>query len=292
MQLGCNLHNDYADFVKGADNDLRVGQARATAKGWLSPTTTARAAGTTLLCGFVVGMKLVSLLVSSGTSPSSWTVVLMVGIIISSIFSAFAYTGGPWPLGYIGLSGFSLGYSGLGDLFVFLYFGIVATTTPVFFYLACITRSNGLESTLDDSYNWKIMVQMMSHSLQVAVLAVNIIIVNNLRDRQTDVSANKRTLAVRLGATFCRMEYGFMIGVAFGLVLFDFFANGSHATSYWKLLPLLSFPLACKEWKAICVKDGSGLNPHVGGAAKVQFLFCILLAISLRKSEWLPSTND
>jgi 1,4-dihydroxy-2-naphthoate polyprenyltransferase len=287
MQLGCNLHNDYADFVKGADNDQRVGQPRATAKGWLSPTMTARAAGGTLFLGLVLGIMMLTTMKSS--HAEEWTVVTMMFVVISSIFNAFAYTGGPWPLGYLGLSeDFSLGYSGLGDLFVFLYFGLVATLVPAFVYLACVDVTNDVNVMLNDDPNlssniWDIFVVIVPYALQVAVLATNIIIVNNLRDRHTDVVASKRTLAVRFGAVFCQLEYGFMIGIAYGLVICSFYETRAYAT----LLPLLSFPLACKEWKAIYVKEGRELNAHVGGGAKVQFLFCVLLGLSLRIPEWV-----
>ena len=130
MQLGTNLHNDYADFVKGADDEKRVGQARATQKGWLTPFQTAMASGLTLLLGLFLGIWFILEMAMTadpddGSGNNQQRIAAMIFIVISSIFNAFAYTGGPWPLGYIGLPNFSLGYSGLGDLFVFLYFGLV-----------------------------------------------------------------------------------------------------------------------------------------------------------------------
>lgn len=294
MQLGTNLHNDYADFVKGADNEKRVGQARATQKGWLTPFQTAMASGLTLLLGLFLGIWLVvRMMVTTTTttniddgSEQKQRIAAMIFIVVTSIFNAFAYTGGPWPLGYIGLPNFSLGYSGLGDLFVFLYFGLVATMVPPFLYIACNANAH------DDLHN--LLWTFAPYAVQVAVLATNIIVVNNLRDRHTDVLANKRTLAVRFGATFCRVEYGINVFLAYGLVLWNFFifsssVNGNVSYCYYYyyyysslLLPLLSFPLAYKEWQALYQKEGSALNEHVGGAAKVQFIFCVLLAISIR----------
>jgi 1,4-dihydroxy-2-naphthoate octaprenyltransferase len=128
------------------------------------------------------------------------------------------------------------------------------------------------------------------YAVQVAALATNIIVVNNLRDRHTDVEANKKTLAVRFGATFCRVEYFLNILLAYGLLVWEAFFVHPNETSTFppdgnKLIPLLSFPLAWKEWQALYTKEGGSLNPHVGGAAKVQLLFCILLAISIRMSH-------
>lgn len=279
MQLGTNLHNDYADFVKGADNDKRVGQARATQKGWLTPVQTATAATTVLGLGLLLGMNFVFGI--DRHQEGGWTrTILMALVVVTSVFNAFAYTGGPWPLGYIGLQHFSIGYYGWGDVFVFLYFGLVATLTLPFLYLSSTTRTLG--SSLPDKELMNVLWAFLPYAVQVAVLATNIIVVNNLRDRHTDVEANKRTLAVRLGPTFCRIEFIVNIVLAFGLVLGDWITN---AYSMWRLLPFLTLPMALKEIQAIHGKEGALLNPHVGGTAKVQFMFCILLSISLRLSS-------
>lgn len=285
MQLGCNLHNDYADFVKGADDEKRVGQARATQKGWLTPFQTAMASGLTLLLGLFLGIWFLVKMATAedlraGASEQQWQrITIMVFIVVTSIFNAFAYTGGPWPLGYIGLPNFSLGYSGLGDLFVFLYFGLVATLVPPFLHVAC----NTLPDSIVDDRLYDLLRIFAPYGIQVAVLATNIIVVNNLRDRHTDVFANKRTLAVRFGAAFCRVEYAINLMVAYGLVLLTIDGTSSFASSAIDLLPLLSLPLAWKEWKAISQKEGAALNKHVGGAARLQLLFCVLLSISIRK---------
>lgn len=286
MQLGTNLHNDYADFVKGADNDKRVGQARATQKGWLTPYQTAMASGLTLLLGLFLGIRFLLKMAAAADlegngSQQQWKgIATMVFIVVTSIFNAFAYTGGPWPLGYIGMPNFSLGYSGLGDLFVFLYFGLVATLVPPFLHVACSNSTTSSDPPLYDLL-WK----FAPYSIQVALLATNIIVVNNLRDRHTDVFANKRTLAVRFGAKFCRSEYAFNLLVAYGLVIFDAQIMSSFTIRPIQLLPLLSLPLAWKEWQAVSKKEGGALNQHVGGAARLQFIFCILLAISIRKGN-------
>ena len=113
----------------------------------------------------------------------------MTFVVISSIFNAFAYTGGPWPLGYIGLSNISIAYMGLGDIFAFLYFGLVATITLPFLYMVTTSKSsnnNDTEQQQQQSLS-DILYQYVPYAIQVAVLVTNIIIVNNLRDRHTDV---------------------------------------------------------------------------------------------------------
>ncbi|KAG7354065.1 UbiA prenyltransferase family-domain containing protein [Nitzschia inconspicua] len=289
MQLGTNLHNDYADFVKGADTDKRVGQPRATQQGWLTPAQTSNAAGSVLLMGLGLGFSFLyqiwktnrSMIEEGAAMPH---LAIMAFIVLSSIFNAFAYTGGPWPLGYLGLGNFSIGYIGLGDLFVFLYFGLVATLTLPYLYLTTTTTSSS--GNLQDT-----LKKFLPYAIQVAALATNIIVVNNLRDRHTDVLADKRTLAVRLGAAFCRREYLVNLIITYGIQLWMTVSpvRRTQSSSYYEaavqLLPLLTVPLAMKEWKAICTKEGSALNAHVGGAAKVQFFFCILLAVSFRISS-------
>jgi 1,4-dihydroxy-2-naphthoate polyprenyltransferase len=274
MQLGTNLHNDYADFVKGADTDQRVGQARATQKGWLSPTQTATAACGILTMGLAVGVNLFVQMKNHGEAPER--LGYLIFIILSSIFNAFAYTGGPFPLGYIGLGNFSIGYAGLGDLFVFLYFGLVATLMIPFLYATTISRGVSSDADLVS-----LLFDVLPYAIQVACGAINIIVVNNLRDRMTDVFADKRTCAVRFGADFCRKEYSLLVLLAYALVFWDVYR---HDYALRRLLPLLSAPFAWKELRAIHEKDGSDLNSHVGGAAKVQFLFCLLLSIGITSS--------
>ena len=180
IQIGTNLHNDYADFVKGADTHERLGQARVTQKGWLSPREVATGATVALAGALLVGLRLILI----GGWPMVW-------VVLTSEFNAVAYTGGPYPLGLIGLGDFSIGYLGLGDLFVLLYFGFVAVCGT---YYLCSTPA----LSVPFHAVWGASI--------VGVLATAIIVVNNLRDRKTDVKAGKRTMAVRFGATFARIE--------------------------------------------------------------------------------------
>jgi 1,4-dihydroxy-2-naphthoate octaprenyltransferase len=273
VQIGTNLHNDYSDFVKGADTDKRVGHARATAQGWLTPTQTCQAATLVLSVTMAAGVYIAAA-AQQLHNPCLWF------LILSSVFNAFAYTGGPYPLGYVGLGNISLAYSGLGDIFVFLYFGLTATLMLP--YLVSVSTSNdksGDEDSTDSAalVDWK---QLFLYATQVGLLATNIIVVNNLRDRHTDVSAHKHTTSVRFGRSFSVTEYIFCVGMSYSLVLLDWYWCLADCRVF-RLLPLLSLPLARKEIIAIMQKDGAALNEHVGGTAKVQLLFCILLSLGI-----------
>jgi 1,4-dihydroxy-2-naphthoate octaprenyltransferase len=260
IQLGTNLHNDYADFVMGAETDQRVGQARATQKGWLSPEQTCAGSTLALTLAFAIGLQLIY---KNGMYDG-----LLWFIILSSIFDAVAYTEGPFLLGYIGLANVSIAYSGLGDVFCFFYFGLVATLTIP--YLLCY---NG-----DYDETWQRLSPCFGPALQLGFLATAIIVVNNLRDRHTDVHANKRTLAVRFGGTFCRVEYTVLLLLSYVFVIQQYIQSND---SNYRLLPFLSLPLAILEVQAIWTKEGADLNLHVGGTARLQLAFCILLSLGM-----------
>lgn len=290
IQLGTNLHNDYSDFVKGADTDERVGQARATQKGWLTPFETAF--GSTLCLGIasILGFYLTWIATSSTKSNIDY---YMLFVTLSSVFNAFCYTGGEYPLGYIGLGHLSIGYSGLGDLFVFLYFGLVATITVPYLYLVQINYDLNHGNINMNIWGHDVMVKSFILALPIGFLATAIIAVNNLRDRRTDVVAGKKTMAVRFGEWFTRFEYIFLVIGSYLMliplsnILWLNDDESNNMKQYWLFLPLLSFPLAWKELKAVGFggKDGSALNPHVGGVAKVQLVYCIFLIIGMNLSR-------
>jgi len=284
IQISTNLHNDYADFVKGADTEKRVGQARATQKGWLTPYETCRGCVVCLLASLFIGMRYLiptnkqHCLDSSANSNGdggSGADPIMVFIVISSLFNAVAYTGGPFPLGYIGLGNISIGYYGLGDLFVFLYFGIVATLSVPYLYLTKVACISPLEDTSK-------ILQLLLHpflcSIPIGFLATNIIVVNNLRDRHTDIDAGKRTMVVRMGAAFARMEYLLFVVGSYAFC-FYFWLIENESVRWTTLLPLLSLPMSIQQLNAVAFgkKDGQLLNEHVGGAAKLQLEYCILM---------------
>ena len=284
VQLGTNLHNDYADFVKGADTDARVGQSRATQKGWLTPEQTAAGATTVLAGNLLIGLYFLHQLRKHNHGQIDG---LFLFIVISSIFNAFAYTGGPFPLGYIGLGDFSIGYSGLGDIFVFLYFGIVATAAIPYLHDRIVENpGQSIEECLKRLFANSDRPTLSLACVEVGLMATNILVVNNLRDRHTDVHAGKHTLAVRLGGTFCRVQYTLQTLAAYVLVFLDFTLEQQRSgkENYLRLLPLISLPLARKEIFEIWRTDGSALNSHVGKTALLEFLFCILLGVALVKS--------
>jgi 1,4-dihydroxy-2-naphthoate octaprenyltransferase len=279
IQLGTNLHNDYADFVKGADTHERVGQARATQKGWLTPFETNAGASFCLVLASLLG---VSLMVQTGRYQDPY----LIFMIVSSVFNAVCYTGGPYPLGYIGLGHLSIGYSGLGDLFVFLYFGLVATCTVPYCFICQILDNTSSLSTWD-VFHHELFITSLIVALPVSFLATAIIVVNNLRDRHTDVKVGKNTLAVRFGETFARNEYRALVQGSYIMLVpiawrFKYLYGSTEAL--WIYFPLLSILRAKSELKALSWKgkDGAALNEHVGGTARLQFMFCIMLVIALR----------
>ena len=259
IQIGTNLHNDYADFVKGADTDERVGQARATQKGWLSPGQTAGLSTAALVAAASIGASL-----ARRPGCGGW----MTFVTVTSVFNALAYTGGPFPLGYVGLGNVSIGYSGLGDVFVFAYFGLVATLAP--YYLA-----------LEEGAPRACPGALLAAAVAVGCLATAIIVVNNLRDRHTDVRAGKRTLAVRFGGAAARAEYLALVLAAYGAVAACVALRAAPAA--W-LLPLLSAPLAAKTTRSVFAEEGAALNAYVGGTAKLQLLFGLLLTAGVYAS--------
>ena len=168
IQIGTNFANDYYDFIKGADTAERVGPRRAVAAGLVKPATMKRAMIAIFVVAFVSGLTLLCY--------GGWP-LMIVGI--ASIVCGIAYTGGPYPLGY----------NGLGDVFVFIFFGLIAVGTTYFVQTGVIT---------DEA--WII-------GAGIGGLAANILVVNNYRDVETDAKAGKRTLVVRFGRRFARAQF-------------------------------------------------------------------------------------
>jgi len=259
IQLATNLHNDYADWAKGADTDERVGQIRATQKGWLSPQDTASAATLNLVMALIVGFPMIP----PGGDTIFWFVLL------SSCFNAVAYTGGPYPLGYIGLGNVSIAYWGLGDVFCFLYFGLIAVLTIP--YLVLRYQDVPGEEIFD------MLKPLLLQALPASFLSTAIIVVNNLRDRHTDALAHKRTLAVRFGALFCKLEYSSLVLLSYLSALYSMVENSSR----WYGLPFLTVLLAAKGMNAMWTLDGRDLNPFVGKTALLELSFCFLQCASM-----------
>jgi 1,4-dihydroxy-2-naphthoate polyprenyltransferase len=253
IQLTTNLHNDYSDYVKGADTPTRLGQARVTAKGWWTPRQT-----------LTVSLACASLALTSGLALLYHTDQLYnpvaASIIVSSIFNAFAYTGVP------GIQA-SIAYSGLADVFCLAYFGLVATTMPAY-----LLECQGFAVDWSAQY---------IYGTCIGCLATNIMVVNNIRDRFEDAQSGKRTTCVRFGKQFSLYQY-----YAFNVIAYFLVAFQAWRTGVWILAwPCMTMPLAWIESKAISTTEGSALNQHVGKTAGVQFLYCILLSLALYKAH-------
>ncbi|TVQ68088.1 MAG: 1,4-dihydroxy-2-naphthoate polyprenyltransferase [Balneolaceae bacterium] len=237
IQIGTNFANDYYDFIKGSDTEERIGFTRATSAGLISPAAMLKAAWISMGLAFIAGLWLIWI--------GGW-VILLIGLL--SILFGFLYTGGPYPLGY----------NGLGDIFVFLFFGIIAVTGT--YYL------NTLE--------WSLL--SLSVSLPVGALSVNILVVNNLRDVEQDRKSGKRTLGVLLGDKALKVEYLMMQGVAFITpVLLLLFSQAGFSI----LLPLLLIPLALKLHKSVWNHtDKRLLNGTLEETARFMVFYGILFA--------------
>lgn len=238
LQVGCNFANDVYDSEKGADTEDRLGPPRAVQLGLLTPAQMKRGMLVAFGLATAVGLYLVSV--------AGWPVIA-VGAV--SILAAYAYTGGPYPLGY----------HGLGDVAVFAFFGVVAVVGTEF------VQSLRLSS------------QALAASVPVGLLATSVLVVNNLRDVETDVVAGKRTLAVRIGPAGARLEYTLLVALPYFLLpAFFVFADRSA----WVALPVVTLPLAIGLVGRIRGgAAGAELNPLLGKTARLSFLFSVLFAV-------------
>jgi 1,4-dihydroxy-2-naphthoate octaprenyltransferase len=208
VQIGTNLANDYYDHLRGADTAERVGPRRAVSAGLVSPAVMRRATIVVFALAFVVGLGLLA-------RGGPW--LLAVGL--ASIACGIAYTGGPYPLGY----------HGLGDLFVFLFFGLVAVGATYFVQTG------------------RLAVVALPAAVAIGLLAANILVANNYRDLETDAQAGKRTLVVIFGRRFARAQYGASLLVAFAAPI-AYCALGFRPGC---LLPLALVPLAWAHWRRL-----------------------------------------
>lgn len=242
IQIGTNLANDYFDFKKGADTEERVGPMRVTQAGLISENAVRNA----MIAAFAAAAAVGAYLVVVGGWP-----IAVIGVL--SIVSGIAYTGGPFPLGY----------NGLGDVFVFIFFGIVAVTGT--FWVQALTWSN----------------VALTASVPVGALSVAILIVNNYRDMDTDAKVGKRTLAVRLGKNATRVQYGLMLAIAFIVPVIQLLSG----MSFWILLPMISLPIAIKRMQEFVTLTGKDLNPVLENTAKLLVSYGILYAAGIALQE-------
>ncbi len=239
IQIGTNFANDYFDHVKGADTEDRLGPTRVTQSGLISPQAVRRATALTFGASALVGAYLIWL--------GGWP-ILAIGV--ASILSGLAYTGGPYPLGY----------NGLGDVFVFVFFGLVAVTATDYV----------------QALEWSTTALMAS--IPVGLLSTAILVVNNYRDIDTDRIAGKRTLAVRLGASATRWQYALIVLGAYLVPLVQWATLGANA---WILLPLISLPLAVVRVRSIWQKSGTQLNALLAQTAQLLALYGLLYAVGI-----------
>jgi len=239
IQIATNFVNDLYDFLKGTDKPDRVGPQRLLTSGLISPQEMKRAIYLTFGLAFLLGLYLVNL--------GGW-IVLLIGVL--SIAAGVNYTAGPFPFAY----------NGLGDLFVFIFFGIVATV-GTYFVQALSFSSLAL---------WA--------SVPVGLLITNILVVNNYRDADEDKLADKKTLAVRLGKSFARMQYLISIIISYAILFVIYF---EYQTTVWIFLPLLSIPLAIKLIGMIYTLSGSPLNKTLALTGIFSTLYGLLFAIGL-----------
>lgn len=188
IQIGTNFANDYYDFIKGADTAERVGPRRAVVSGLIAPQVMKRVMWVVFASAFLVGLALLGY--------GGWP-LLVIGV--ASILCGVAYTGGPYPLGY----------NGLGDIFVFIFFGLVAVEATYF-----------VQAEVLNLDSWLI-------GIGIGALAANILVVNNYRDVETDARAGKRTLVVRFGRGFARGQFVLSHVVALGVLIALGFGDGS-----------------------------------------------------------------
>jgi 1,4-dihydroxy-2-naphthoate octaprenyltransferase len=248
IQVGTNLSNDYSDARRGADTEDRLGPVRVTAGGLVPPRQVLLATYVTFGLAVACGAYLVAV-----AGPE----LLAVGA--ASILAGVLYTGGPRPYGY----------EGLGEVFVFLFFGVVAVAGSYFVQV--------------QELPWQAFVC----AVPVGLLASAILVVNNVRDLDTDRRAGKRTLAVRIGRARTRKLYGAMILVAFLTAPAPWVLGSMSA---WLLLPWATAPLALKLVRVVrTLTDGPALNGALAGTGALQLAFCLLFSAGILASGGVGS---
>ncbi|MGZ4179217.1 MAG: 1,4-dihydroxy-2-naphthoate polyprenyltransferase [Solirubrobacteraceae bacterium] len=244
IQVGTNLSNDYSDARRGADAEDRLGPVRVTAGGLVPPSQVLVATYVSFGVAVLAGVYLVVV--------AGWQ-LLLVGA--ASILAGVLYTGGPKPYGY----------EGLGELFVVLFFGIVAVAGSYFVQVKHL--------------DWK----AFALAVPVGLLASGILVVNNFRDIDSDRRAGKRTLAVRLGRAKTRTMFAVIVYLAFVLAPVTWVFGPMKP---WVLLPWLTLPLAAQIVREVRNRtDGPSLNQALAHTGMLQLAFCTLLSAGLLLSR-------
>ena len=239
IQIGTNFVNDLFDFLKGTDKEGRVGPSRMVANGIITPAEMKGGIIASFGISFLLGLYLVYL---GGIN------VLLIGI--ASILAGIAYTAGPFPLAY----------NGLGDIFVFLFFGFVGTVGTYYVQAKEVSAF----------VYWA--------SVPVGALITNILVVNNYRDRAEDKENGKNTLAVLFGPRFARLQYITFMLISYAVLVIVYF---TFKKSIFVFLPLLSIPVSVKLIKMIFTLEGHDLNKALELTAKLSGLYAILFAAGI-----------
>ncbi|TLU82382.1 MAG: 1,4-dihydroxy-2-naphthoate polyprenyltransferase [Chlorobium sp.] len=238
IQVATNFINEIYDFRKGADTAERLGPTRTVAAGIISEKTMIKVSGILIGTVFLLGLYLVY--------TAGWP-IFIVGLL--SLLFAWAYTGGPYPIAY----------SGLGDVFVFVFFGLVAVGGTYY------VQAHALS------------LPVLFAAVAPGAFSVNILLVNNIRDIATDRTVGKMTLPARIGAQWARRLYSALTVAAF-LVPVLLSMNGY---SQWGMLSLLSAPLAFRLIRQLNASEGRELNNVLAGTGKLMTLHGLLFAAGL-----------
>jgi len=244
LQIGANFANDVFDFEKGTDGEDRLGPTRAAQAGLLTPAQ--------LKWGMVVAFLLATLTGVYLTVVAGWSII---AIGVASILSAIAYTGGPYPLGY----------HGLGDVFVMIFFGFVAVGGTAFVQLLTVPPS------------------AIVAALPVGALATAILVVNNVRDRHGDARAGKRTLAVRWGKRGGLVEYALCLLLAYGAPAALAIVERAPTIA----APLLTLPIGLGLWRRLATEEGRPLNQVLAHTARLLVLHGITFTAGLALARTL-----
>ena len=239
IQIATNFANDVFDHEKGADTEERLGPTRAVQAGLLGAKA--------VRMGMLVSIALAVLAGLYLTAVGGWPIVV-IGVL--SVLSGVAYTGGPYPLGY----------HGLGDVFVMLFFGFVAVCGTVFVQTGSVPPLAWLAS------------------VPVGALATAVLVVNNVRDRETDVKAGKRTLAVRFGRRAGVGEYIALFVLAYASPAVAYLQMQRSA---WVFLPVLTLPIAIGLVRTLATKEGKPLNACLANTAKLLLFYGVLFSVGL-----------
>lgn len=238
LQIAANFANDAIDAKKGSDTADRTGPTRITAAGYVTYNQVMNATWITLVFAACTGIPL---LIRGG-----WPFIFLG---VAALICAVAYTGGPFPISYLGL----------GEIFVFLFFGLIAVTGTAFLQTGELTT-----------------LSLMA-SIPPGAMIVGILIINNYRDREQDEKVNKRTVAVRIGPKYTRFEYYIMLALT-ALSPFLFWALGW--LNAWALLTVLSWPMFRDLIRQVQTLQGPPLNKTLGLTGKTALVHSVLLGIA------------